>query len=58
MSRNVAEAAKGSSEIAANITGVATTAKSTTEGANDTQKASVELSRMAASLQELAAKSI
>ena len=58
MSRNVAEAAKGSSEIAANITGVATTAKSTTEGANDTQKASVELSRMAASLQELAAKTV
>jgi methyl-accepting chemotaxis protein len=53
ITRNVAEAAKGSTEIAQNITGVATAAKSTTSGANDTQKASVELSRMAAELQAI-----
>ena len=51
ISRNVAEAAKGSSEIAQNIVGVAEAAKNTTMGASDTQKASVELSRMAADLQ-------
>ena len=51
ISRNVAEAAKGSTEIAQNIIGVATTAKSTTSGANETKKASAELSRMAAELQ-------
>ena len=54
ISRNVAEAAKGSTEIAQNITGVAQAAKSTTAGANDTQKASAELSRMAAALLQLA----
>lgn len=57
MSRNVAEAAKGSTEIAQNITGVAQAAKSTTSGANDTQKASGELSRMATVLQEIVNKS-
>jgi methyl-accepting chemotaxis protein len=50
----VAEAAKGSSEIAQNITGVANAAKSTMAGANDTQKASAELSRMAAEMLALA----
>lgn len=54
ITRNVAEAAKGSTEIARNITGVALAAKSTTDGANDTQKASVELSKMAAALLQLA----
>ncbi len=57
ISRNVAEAAKGSTEIAQNITGVAQAAKSTTAGANDAQKASAELARMAAALQELANQS-
>jgi methyl-accepting chemotaxis protein len=51
--RNVAEAAKGSSEIAQNITGVAQAARSTTDGAADTQKASGELARMASELQSL-----
>jgi len=51
--RNVAEAAKGSSEIADNILGVAQAAKSTSSGASDTQRASAELSRMAAELQRL-----
>jgi hypothetical protein len=53
ISRNVTEAARGSAEIAQNIIGVATTAKCTTSGASDTQKASAELSRMAAELQGL-----
>ena len=57
ITRNVAEAAKGSKEIAQNITGVAQAAKSTTTGANDTQKASAELAKMAAALQELANQS-
>jgi methyl-accepting chemotaxis protein len=57
ISRNVAEAAKGSKEIAHNITGVAQAAKSTTSGANDTQKASAELAKMAAALLQLANQS-
>jgi methyl-accepting chemotaxis protein len=55
ISRNVVEAAKGSAEIAQNITGVATAAQSTTSGANDTQMAAAELSRMAAELQAVVA---
>jgi methyl-accepting chemotaxis protein len=57
ITRNVAEAAKGSKEIAQNITGVAQAAKSTTTGANDTQKASAELAKMAAALLQLASQS-
>jgi methyl-accepting chemotaxis protein len=57
ITRNVTEAAKGSTEIARNITGVALAAKSTTEGANDTQMASVELSKMASALLQLANQS-
>jgi len=53
ITRNVTEAAKGSMEIAQNITGVATAAQSTTAGANDTQYASRELSRMASELQAI-----
>jgi methyl-accepting chemotaxis protein len=55
ISRSIAEAAKGSTEIAQNIIGVANAAKSTTSGANDTQQASAELSRMASELQSLVA---
>lgn len=55
ISRNVTEAARGSTEIAQNIVGVANAASSTTLGANDTQKASVELARMAANLQRTVA---
>jgi methyl-accepting chemotaxis protein len=51
--RNVAEAAKGSAEIAQNITGVAQAAQSTTQGATDSQGAAVELSRLAAELQQV-----
>jgi methyl-accepting chemotaxis protein len=51
--RNVAEAAKGSSEIAANITGVATAANSTRDGAGNTLQASASLAKMASELQAL-----
>ena len=51
--RSVTEAAKGVGDIAKNIGGVAVAAKNTTQGANDTQKASQELSRMAAGLQQI-----
>ena len=54
--RNVNEAAKGTGEIARNITGVATAAESTTSGASDTQKAAMELSRMANALQALVSR--
>jgi methyl-accepting chemotaxis protein len=54
--RNVNEAAKGTGEIARNITGVATAAESTTAGAGDTQKAAMELSRMANELQSLVSR--
>ena len=54
--RNVTEAAKGVNDIAKNIGGVAVAAKNTTQGANDTQKASQELSRMAAQLQTVISK--
>jgi methyl-accepting chemotaxis protein len=56
ISRNVTEAAKGSSEIAQNITGVAEASRNTSAGANDTQKAAAELTRMAAELQGLVQK--
>jgi len=51
--RNVGEAARGTSEIAANIMGVAKAAESTTQGATDTQNASGELAKMASELQSL-----
>jgi len=54
--RSVTEAAKGVDDIAKNIGGVAVAAKNTTQGANDTQKASKELSQMAARLQTVVAK--
>jgi methyl-accepting chemotaxis protein len=54
--RSVAEAAKGSVEIAANISGVAQAVQGTTLGANDTLAASIELSRMAARMQALVAR--
>jgi methyl-accepting chemotaxis protein len=54
--RNVTEAAKGTGEIARNISGVATAAASTTSGAGDTQRAAMELSRMANQLQTLVAR--
>ena len=56
MSRNVAQAAHGSGEIALNITGVAHAARGTTAGANETKSAADEVARVAAGLQQLVAK--
>jgi methyl-accepting chemotaxis protein len=50
MSRSVAEAAGGSTEIATNITGVSTAAGSTTQALGQTRVAVDELSRMASDL--------
>ena len=51
--RNVQEAAKGSGEIASNISGVATAAKTTAEGAQKVQRASQSVNEMAGELGEL-----
>ena len=53
MSRNVAEAATGASQIAANIVGVAGAADTTSQGVADSQRASSELARLATELQQL-----
>ncbi len=54
--KSVTEAATGVGDIAKNIGGVALAAKNTTQGANDTQKASQELSHMAAQLQKVVSR--
>lgn len=51
--RSVAEAARGSAEIAQNITNVAQATHSTLGSANDVHNASGEMARMAAELQHL-----
>lgn len=56
ISRNVSEAALGSSDIAQNMLGVAQAAESTTEGAANTKNSADELARMAVELQRLVAK--
>ncbi len=53
---SVTEAATGVGDIARNIGSVALAAKNTTQGAGDTQKASQELSRMAADLQKVVSR--
>jgi methyl-accepting chemotaxis protein len=53
ISRNVTDAARGSSEIANNINGVATAADSTSQGAAETKTAATELSTMAVDMQKL-----
>ena len=50
MSRSVQEAANGTTEIAANITGVSSAAGSTTQALTQTRTAVDELSRMASDL--------
>jgi methyl-accepting chemotaxis protein len=50
ISRNLAEAAKGTVEITQNVTGVAGAARTTTEGAGQTEKAAQQLHKMAADL--------
>ncbi len=54
--RSVTEAANGVGDIARNIGGVAVAAKNTTQGASDMQKASQELSQMAARLQQVVSR--
>jgi methyl-accepting chemotaxis protein len=54
--RSVNEAAIGVTDIAKNISGVATAARNTTQGANDTKTASSELSEMASRLQASVSK--
>jgi methyl-accepting chemotaxis protein len=49
----VGEAAKGSSEITENISGVAQAASDTSHGIGQTQSAATELEKMAADLQHL-----
>jgi methyl-accepting chemotaxis protein len=53
MNRSVPEAATGSGQIAANITGVATASATTTEGVAQTRTAAEELARMSGELQVL-----
>ncbi len=53
ISRNVGDAAKGTTEIAENITGVAEAAKQTTQAAIDSQTAATDLSKMAVDLQKI-----
>lgn len=50
IARNISEASRGTSEIAQNITSVAEAARSTTEGASNSQRAAEELACMAAEL--------
>ena len=49
--RSVTEAAQAINEVASNLGGVASSAKLTTQGAEDTKKASLDLSQLAARLQ-------
>jgi methyl-accepting chemotaxis protein len=53
IARNISDVAKGNEEITRNVTGVAQAAKSTTEGAEYTNKAAGELAGLAATLQNL-----
>jgi methyl-accepting chemotaxis protein len=53
MSRNIAEAARGSAEIVDTIGGVATAARETSKGASATQEAATELASLAGTLQQI-----
>jgi methyl-accepting chemotaxis protein len=53
ISRNISDVATGNQEVARNVTGVAQAAKSTTEGAEYTNKAAGELALLATTLQNL-----
>jgi methyl-accepting chemotaxis protein len=55
MDRNVAEAAAGSGQIAANIGSVAEAARTTTESVGESQRATQELSHISGQLQQLIA---
>ena len=51
--RNVSQAATGATEIANNITGVASAAQATTSGIDETRRAAEDLARMSSELQTL-----
>jgi len=53
MNRSVSEAATGSTQIAANISGVAEAAGTTTQGVSESQQAVVSLARMSAGLKDV-----
>ncbi|TAK10033.1 MAG: methyl-accepting chemotaxis protein [Candidatus Manganitrophaceae bacterium] len=53
ISHSVSEAAKGSSEIAENILGMANAAKGTSSGAANTKKSAEDLAKMATQLKEI-----
>jgi methyl-accepting chemotaxis protein len=53
MSRNVTEAAKGSTEITQNIAGVSQAAQGTSSKANDSMKAAQRLAQMSTQLRGL-----
>jgi methyl-accepting chemotaxis protein len=53
MNRSVAQAAAGTGDIAQNITGVAESARITSEGVVQTQQATAELTRMSTELKQL-----
>ena len=53
MARNVSDAAHGSGEITSNIAGVAQAAESTSRGAGDAQKASIQLVETSVQLRKL-----
>jgi methyl-accepting chemotaxis protein len=53
MTRNVADAARGSGEITGNIAGVAEAAQGTSNSAQESQRAASELAQMAAQLHDL-----
>ena len=54
--RSVGDAARSTTEIRENISGVAMAAENTTKGATTTQKAAAELARMSQELQELVSR--
>jgi methyl-accepting chemotaxis protein len=53
MNRSVTQAATGTGDIAQNITGVAESARITSEGVVQTQQATAELTRMSTDLKQL-----
>jgi methyl-accepting chemotaxis protein len=54
--RNISDASRGVQEITTNITGVADSARVTSEGVQDTQQTTVDLARMSGDLSDLVAR--
>ena len=53
MNRNVSQAAHGSSDIAANISGVAQAAQTTASGIEESRRSAAELAALSGQLREL-----